>query len=178
MPTRDTLDIQFHANQTVTIDGTNLAPQDAFPILRPATQADIPFLLDLRHQTMDATMIAAGKTPSDDAHLQRVLHAFESAHIVLMAEQPVGLLKVVRTAPVWDLIQIQVAPAAQGKGLGARLLRALVAEAMQSGAAVKLSVFKVNPARRLYERLGFTVTEETEDAYEMVFNNPCRVTTR
>ncbi|WP_229507165.1 GNAT family N-acetyltransferase [Pseudoduganella rivuli] len=225
MPTRDTIDVQFHANQTVTIAGVTLAPLDAYPILeqaaqrtpppllnfitdegagyesvgriiyqavragfpdesfsfhdpsskpvlRPATEADIPFLLDLRHQTMDATMIAAGKTPSDEAHMQRVLYAFESAHIVLLADQPVGLLKVVRDAPVWDLVQIQVAPSAQGKGLGERLLRGLIAQAMASDVSVKLSVFKVNPALRLYTRLGFTVTDETEDAYEMVFMNP------
>jgi ribosomal protein S18 acetylase RimI-like enzyme len=87
---------------------------------------------------------------------------------VLLAGEPVGLLKVVRTGPVWDLIQIQVAPSAQGKGVGEKLLRTLKAQAMAADVSIKLSVFKVNPARRLYERVGFIITGETDDAYEML----------
>jgi ribosomal protein S18 acetylase RimI-like enzyme len=138
------------------------------PAFRPATEADIPFLLRLRRQTIDPHLAVAGMAQSDEAHLQRVLYGFDSAQIVLLAGEPVGLLKVVRTAPVWDLIQIQVAPSAQGKGLGEQLLRRLMAQAMAAGSSIKLSVLKANPAKRLYERMGFTVTAETEDAYEML----------
>ena len=143
-----------------------------WPALRPATSDDIPFLLALRHQTMDAAMIAAGKAPSDAAHLQRVLHAFGSAQVVELAGVPVGLVKVIRTAPVWDLVQIQVAPPAQRQGLGTRLVSMVIAQAQAEDAHVKLSVFKVNPARHLYQRLGFRITGETDDAYDMLYTNP------
>ncbi len=44
----------------------------------------------------------------------------------------------------------------RGAGIGTRLLRALLDEARARGvAAVSLSVQDANPARRLYERLGF-----------------------
>jgi ribosomal protein S18 acetylase RimI-like enzyme len=148
-------------------DGVN-HPADR-PALRAAAEEDIPFLLQLRHQCMNAALIASGHTPSDDAHLQRIRYRFDAAEIVLLGGRPAGLLKTVRTGPVWDLIQIQVTPSEQGKGWGAKLLRTVMAQAMAAGASVKLSVFKVNPARRLYERLGFVVTGETDDAYDMLY---------
>lgn len=139
------------------------------PVLRPATEADIPFLMDLRHQCMDPVMLAAGMAPTDQAHMQRILVAFGSAQVVELAGEPIGLLKVVRTPPVWDLIQIQVSPAHQGKGLGEHLLRSLMAQAMAAGASIKLCVIKINPALHLYERLGFSVIGETDTNYSMQF---------
>ena len=55
---------------------------------------------------------------------------------------------------------IAVAPAAQGQGLGARLLEALLTEAARRGQrSVSLEVRADNlPAQRLYERHGFTRT--------------------
>ena len=48
----------------------------------------------------------------------------------------------------------------RGRGIGTRILNEIVAEARASGSAVRIYVEKFNPARRLYERLGFRVTEE------------------
>jgi ribosomal protein S18 acetylase RimI-like enzyme len=44
---------------------------------------------------------------------------------------------------------------ARGLGVGERLVRALIAEAAQRGVRLSLNVRALNPARRLYERLGF-----------------------
>jgi len=46
------------------------------------------------------------------------------------------------------------------RGLGAALLRSTLAEAAQARARVTLTVDANNPARRLYARLGFAVTDE------------------
>lgn len=67
----------------------------------------------------------------------------------------------------WELVQIQIAPAWQGAGIGSHLVRALLEQARQAGAVVRLSVLKANPARQLYERLGFAVVAELDHAYEM-----------
>jgi ribosomal protein S18 acetylase RimI-like enzyme len=64
-------------------------------------------------------------------------------------------------------MQIQLMPSLQGKGIGTRLLQSLVQEAREAGAGLKLSVLKANPARRLYERMGFVVVEEKATAYDM-----------
>jgi ribosomal protein S18 acetylase RimI-like enzyme len=55
----------------------------------------------------------------------------------------------------------------RGLGVGTRIITDLIAEAKDNGACVVLSVLKVNPAKRLYDRLGLCVISETSQAYEM-----------
>ena len=51
-------------------------------------------------------------------------------------------------------------PERRGAGLGAALLADLIAQAEALGKAASLQVEKINPARRLYERLGFRTTAD------------------
>src|SRR5215510_8568427 len=44
---------------------------------------------------------------------------------------------------------------ARGQGVGEKLMRTLIGEAARRGLGLCLSVRTANPARRLYERLGF-----------------------
>jgi ribosomal protein S18 acetylase RimI-like enzyme len=60
-----------------------------------------------------------------------------------------------------------VAPEHQGKGIGTRLISEVLQDAHSRGLAVRLRVLKVNPAQRLYERLGFAVVGETETHHLM-----------
>lgn len=57
------------------------------------------------------------------------------------------------------IVDVEVAPEVRGQGLGERVLRSLVGEA--AGSRIVLHVEHGNPARRLYERLGFR--EEARD---------------
>lgn len=136
--------------------------------LRPAEEADVPFLLDLRGKAMGAHYEALGLAP-DVEHLEaRVRAGFEVAQIIEVEGQAVGLIKVQRPPAEWHVMQLQVLPSAQGRGIGSALLRALLDEAGRAGVAMTLSVLKVNRARRLYERLGFVVTGEAGgDGYHM-----------
>ena len=52
-------------------------------------------------------------------------------------------------------LSIGVKPNARGQGLGEKLMRAMIDEAARRGLGLCLSVRSENPARRLYERLGF-----------------------
>ena len=52
-------------------------------------------------------------------------------------------------------VSIGVKPSARGQGVGENLMRALIGEAARRGLGLCLSVRSENPARRLYERLGF-----------------------
>jgi ribosomal protein S18 acetylase RimI-like enzyme len=53
------------------------------------------------------------------------------------------------------LVDITIAPELRGQGIGTRLLNELLAEAAGKQIPVLLKVTEGNPARRLYERLGF-----------------------
>ncbi|WP_155803362.1 GNAT family N-acetyltransferase [Bordetella sp. FB-8] len=134
---------------------------------RPATPADLPFLMRLRKRTMHAHLARAGERLDDDWHHQRVMAHFDSAHIVCLDETPVGLFKHYRTQEEWVLVQIQLLPEHQGQGIGERLIRGLLDDARQAGLPVALSVLHGNPARRLYERLGFEQTAARGNEFEM-----------
>jgi ribosomal protein S18 acetylase RimI-like enzyme len=134
---------------------------------RQATEADMPFLLQLRRQTMSAHQIASGVSPSEAEHLKRVRVAFQCAQVIESGARPVGLLKVVRGEAAWELLQIQLAPEFQGRGIGTMIVTSAVEEARNAGVALRLSVLKANPAKRLYQRIGFVVVREKAHAYEM-----------
>ena len=135
---------------------------------RPATPADLPFLMRLRKLTMHEHLERAGERLDDDWHRQRVMAHFDSAHIVCLDGTPAGLFKHYRTQEEWKLVQIQLLPEHQGKGLGERLVRDLLDQARQAGLPVTLSVLHGNPARRLYERLGFEETAVRGNESEML----------
>ncbi len=136
---------------------------------RAATEADIPFLLELRRQTMSEHLRLSGIDPSESERRERVLASFDCAEIILLSGTPVGLLKVVRTPDDWNLVQIQILPEKQGRGFGSTILKKLLTDAVQAHVSVSLSVLKANPARHLYERLGFRIVGENDQAYDMQF---------
>ena len=58
------------------------------------------------------------------------------------------------------IMDIALAPAYRGRGIGTGLLRALIAEAQANARTLSIHVETNNPARRLYERLGFVQAAE------------------
>ncbi|WP_412025561.1 GNAT family N-acetyltransferase [Burkholderia cepacia] len=130
--------------------------------LRTASATDLPFLLTLRQLTMTEHLQRVGAPTDDEAHDRRIRAHFEAAMIVCEGADAIGLLKATRAAGEWHVHQIQILPAWQGRGIGEAVLRALLSDAARENACVSLSVLHGNPARRLYERLGFRVASETE----------------
>lgn len=140
---------------------------------RPALKSDLNFLLGLRIQTMNLHLIASSLPVSDEAHLQRIEYQFKHATIIEINKRAIGLLKVHRQANNIELIQIQVAPSFQGKGIGRRILNDLINEAIESEKSITLSVLKTNQAKNLYLSVGFKIVGETDDCYLMLFENYC-----
>jgi GNAT superfamily N-acetyltransferase len=68
--------------------------------------------------------------------------------------------------PGWFIIsELHVGPAARGQGIGGQLLDFAESLARQGGAGtMALHTLTTNPARRLYERHGFTVASSATDA--------------
>ncbi|WP_144634096.1 GNAT family N-acetyltransferase [Bordetella genomosp. 13] len=125
--------------------------------LRQATEDDLAYLLDLRRRTMGPHVRQAGLPDDDQAHLVRLRLHWDAARVILLDGRPAGLFKAFREPDHWYVQQVQVDPAWQGHGVGARVLGELLAAADRDGLAVRLSVLHANPARRLYERLGFRI---------------------
>lgn len=80
--------------------------------------------------------------------------------VVLIDGEPAGRLYVHRGAEEIRIVDIAFLPEHRGSGAGTSLLRDLLAEADASGKRVTIHVERLNPALRLYERLGFSVAED------------------
>ena len=65
---------------------------------------------------------------------------------------------------------IMLLPDYQKRGIGSALVRGLMVEAAGRRMAVRLSVLRPNPARQLYERLGFITTAQDAIRHEMRWN--------
>jgi ribosomal protein S18 acetylase RimI-like enzyme len=64
---------------------------------------------------------------------------------------------------------VEVASSHQGRGIGTVIVRRVLSEAAAARLPARLRVLRSNPgARRLYERLGFTVEKETATHFCMV----------
>lgn len=110
---------------------------------------------------------AAGIDQSPELTEARVRSNFECAEIVELNGSPIGLLKVIRSPTEWRVSQIQLLPEHQGKGIGTQLLQEVLDSARAAGLVVTLSTLKINPAERLYRRLGFTTATESGTSVSM-----------
>ena len=90
-----------------------------------------------------------------------------ACQIIVLHGQDIGAISVVRRVTDIFLSNIELLPAYQGHGIGTQLIQTLLDEAQQKKVAITLQVLKVNPARRLYERLGFVISGETTTHYQM-----------
>ena len=130
--------------------------------LNKANRSDIPYLLALRLATMGPHFKQAGIPLTEQDHLDIVEEAFDCAHIIYAADQKAGLLKYRVDDNETHIIQLQIDPTKQGQGLGKSIVCHVIDAAKPND--VTLNVLKQNPAKQLYERLGFVI--EGEDAYE------------
>lgn len=79
--------------------------------------------------------------------------------IVVVDWKDAGWLTVQRGADL-HVESIYLAPGYQRRGIGSKLLRDLISEADAAARSIRIETAKINPARILYERLGFVVVSE------------------
>jgi ribosomal protein S18 acetylase RimI-like enzyme len=136
--------------------------------LRPAVEEDFDFLYNLKVACLkDYVTETFGW---DEEYQQRRFKDYfvpTSTEIIVVNDQDVGQISLVDLDDELFISGIYILPPWQNQGLGAMVLGDVISDAGQKGISVSLQVLKVNPARRLYERLGFTVYEENETHYKM-----------
>jgi len=130
---------------------------------RSATEADYGFLWAVHQATMKEHI---ERTSGWDDREQETWFRgrFDSAEmqVVLYNEERVGSISVDREPERITLTGIEIAPQYQRRGIGTWLVKRLLAEADAARIPVELRVLKGNPAKRLYERLGFVQVGEIE----------------
>jgi ribosomal protein S18 acetylase RimI-like enzyme len=141
---------------------------------RPATDDDYEYLSRLNEATM-RTYAEQTYGPWDETIVRRIFAERwrpASTRIVVIDGQDAGMLEVLSGEAGVQLANIRVAPEYQGRGIGSRLVAQVLRDAHARGLPVTLRVLKVNPARRLYERLGFVLVGEDEQHYKMAAQPP------
>ena len=109
----------------------------------------------------------AGVFLTDDEHALEVNYGYECSHVIICSGEKVGTLKYRVLADNIEIIQLHVHPENQGKGLGTMVMERVLGWSKEKHKKIELSVLKANPARLLYERLGFSITGEDEYEYFM-----------
>lgn len=93
-------------------------------------------------------------------HHYRTNYPGANLDVIEVDGAPAGRLYVHRGPAEIRIMDIALAPPFRGRGIGTALLRDLMEEAGASGRALSIHVEVNNPARRLYERLGFVPAGE------------------
>jgi ribosomal protein S18 acetylase RimI-like enzyme len=91
---------------------------------------------------------------AQDSHY-RANYPGATLDVIEVDGEPAGRLYVHRGEDDVRIMDIAIAPAFRNRGIGSSLLEQLMAEAELSGRSLSIHVEAENPARRLYERLGF-----------------------
>jgi GNAT superfamily N-acetyltransferase len=110
---------------------------------------------------------------AQSAHYARC-YGGASYGVVVVDGVDAGRLIVAELADEVLIVDVALLPAFRGRGVGTRLLAPLLAEADAAGRTVGIHVERLNPAQRLYERLGF-VAGDDDGVYRKMERPPAAV---
>ncbi|HEY9735320.1 MAG TPA: GNAT family N-acetyltransferase, partial [Trichocoleus sp.] len=131
--------------------------------LRVATPEDYDFLYGLHCATMRDYIEATWGW--DEAWQQNHFKQHfqpEANQIILLNGHKIGRVEMDCNEDRDHIGNIQILPAHQNNRVGSRVILNIIRQAQLKERPVTLQVLKVNPARQLYERLGFVVEGEDE----------------
>ncbi|MFE1449744.1 GNAT family N-acetyltransferase [Streptomyces olivaceoviridis] len=134
--------------------------------IRPASGTDVEVVAELRAVVLRADLERLGRYDERRVR-QRLRDGFVPAHTWVI-EVGGAFAGCVALRPAEDahwLEHFYLAPHLQGNGIGAAVLRGLLERCDRDGILVRLNVLRGSPARRLYERHGFTL--DTEDPVDV-----------
>jgi len=152
---------------------------------RPMGDGDLPFVAELYASTRREEVARTGWPAEMQEAFLRQQHEAQHSHyslhyadaewlIVERAGQPVGRLYLRDPPEALHIVDISLLPQIRGQGIGGAILRDVLGQARELGKDVSIHVEKFNPARRLYERLGFETVEDKGiyDLMEARLGNP------
>lgn len=129
--------------------------------------ADLEVIVELRALVMRPDLERLGRYDEHRVR-QRLRDAFVPAYtsVIEVSGAFAGCVALRPAEGAYWLEHFFVDPALQGQGIGSAVLGLLTERCDREEAVVRLQVLQGSPARRLYERHGFTVeTEDEVDAF-------------
>jgi ribosomal protein S18 acetylase RimI-like enzyme len=145
---------------------------------RRITDDDLPFLARVYASTRADELAAAPWTDEQKAAFLDMQFRAQHTHyqkyypqadwlVTMRGGVDIGRFYIERWPSQYRVIDIAFLPAHRGNGFGEALLRDVMDEAAACGKTVSTHVEKMNPAMRLYRRLGFEI-EEDKGVYDLM----------
>jgi ribosomal protein S18 acetylase RimI-like enzyme len=143
--------------------------------LRPAGHQDFDYCERLYFGEMEWIM--------RELHLDRAAQAASfqqqwdpsQVSIITLDGSDVGWLQTTTQDDELFVAQMVVDRPFQRRGIGTEVLERLIVDAADANRTMRLNVVKINPALRLYERLGFQVIREDDRKFYMKRDPVCRL---
>jgi ribosomal protein S18 acetylase RimI-like enzyme len=156
--------------------------------LRPVGPGDHEFLVEVYGSTRAEELALVPWTSDQQQAFIRSQFAAQQDHyaqkypaashdIIVSDNRQVGRLYVARLDHEIRIVDITVLPGERSAGIGSHLIRQLLAEAERTGRAVRIYVEEFNPSLHLFERLGFSPTEQQGFHLLMQWNPSQHLTT-
>lgn len=138
---------------------------------RPARADEVDFLGSVYASTRTEELAPTGWPDDMKQTFLRQQHEAQHAHyanvypdaerlIIERSGERIGRLYLQEWDTNLRIVDISLLPEGRRQGIGEAILRDIGADAAERGKKVSVHVEKFNPARRLYERLGFVVAED------------------
>lgn len=138
--------------------------------LRDATIVDLGFIFRVYRITMKDYIAAVYKW-DEQAQRLRYEEAFKKDDyaIIQVEGEDMGVFSVLNMDSYLFLSRIEILPPFQNQGIGTKILTALIVRGHAQRKPIMLRVYKLNPAVRLYKRLGWQIIRQDETQYDMLY---------
>jgi len=139
--------------------------------LRPAGPDDYEFLVEVYGSTRaEELALVPWNNEQRDAFIRSQFNAQQEHYlktypgathdIIVSNGRPVGRLYVARLDHEIRIIDITLLPTERNVGIGSYLIKQLLDDAKQTGKITRIYVEEFNPSLRLFQRLGFSPSEQ------------------
>ena len=135
--------------------------------LRPARAQDFDYCASLYFTGMRRIIQELKLDMAAQVASFRQQWEFLQVRIITFDGADVGWLQSFAQGDAVFLAQLFVDDSLQRQGIGTQVMNCVIGEAKSARQAVTLGVVKINPAFRLYQRLGFRITHEDDRKFYM-----------
>ncbi|AZF04786.1 GNAT family N-acetyltransferase [Pseudomonas sp. R5-89-07] len=132
--------------------------------LRTASDQDLPFARTLTHRAMDRYYVQNQLLWSNDGF--DMAWAGRENWLICSDDGVVGFISLSRDSHALYIRELHMLEVYRGLGAGSWVLEQMALKAQQPG-LLRLTVFKTNPAKRLYQRRGFSIVGEEDGFWRM-----------
>lgn len=136
-------------------------------VLRPACNEDFAFCARLYFSAMEKIIrelqLDVAKQEENLRHVWDVAHV----RIITSGGADTGWMQSAMREDGLYLEQIFVDAPFRRRGIGTSVINGLIAQANRTSKPVTLAVVKINPALKLYERMGFRIADEDDRKFYM-----------